>query len=62
MKALKVFIRPFEAPQRSVKKTLIFSSYGIGIGTGRVEMNFLFVITVKLIAVGEYRTLAFPLI
>ena len=59
MKTLKVFVRPFEAPQRSVKKILIFSSYGIGIETGRIEINFLFVVTVKLIAVEEYQTLAF---
>ena len=37
MKALKVFIKPFEAPQRSVKIKIelnFFSSSGIG--TGRV--------------------------
>ena len=40
MKASKAFIKPFEAPQRSVKIKILlnfFSSFGIG--TGRVKLS-----------------------
>ena len=42
MKALKVFIKPFEAPQRSVKIKIelnFFSSSGIGTGSAKETLK-----------------------
>ena len=48
MKALKAFIKPIEAPQRSVKIKiqLIFSSLS-GIGTGRVNTKIFLQLTIR---------------
>ena len=43
MKALKAFIKPFEAPQRNLKIKIslnFFSSSGIGTWRGKIFLNF----------------------
>ena len=44
MKAFKAFIKPFEAPQRSVKiKIYLNFLSSSGIGTGRVKMMIIYI-------------------